>query len=172
MFIWKEDGDFIRTMAGWWIINRESVKLGESVSKMCKQPSNFNNGEKYEKRFERVQYRKRGINLLWRELVGLVMFVVQLQKKLLPFLYRLCTLQPLCPPWLQALNGWKLGFSVPRGGYWERILSNPLYFFSPFLFCPPLEAQQLCLLCSPCSSTIGNAARARSKPRSVLKLSP
>lgn len=74
------------------------MKLGESVSKMCKQPSNFNNGEKYEKRFERVQYRKRGINLLWRELVGLVMFVVQLQKKLLPFLYRLCTLQPLCPP--------------------------------------------------------------------------
>ncbi len=34
---------------------------------MCKQPSNSNNVEKYEKAFEWVQYWKRGINLLWRE---------------------------------------------------------------------------------------------------------
>lgn len=32
-----------------------------------------------------------------------------------------------------------------------------------------LEENQLCLFCSPCSSTIGNAACARSKPHSVCK---
>lgn len=53
------------------------MRLGESVSKMCKQASNSNNGEKYEKE---CVYWKKGINLLWRELVGLLMFVVQLQK--------------------------------------------------------------------------------------------
>ena len=171
MFIWKEDGDFIRTTAGWWIINRESVKLGESVSKMCKQPSNFNNGEKYERGFERVQYWKRGINLLWRELVGLLMFVVQLQKSFSPsfivsVLYNLSALPDFKHWMVEKLASLCLEGDIGRGFFLIHCIFFPLFLLSP------LEAQQLCLLCSPCSSTIGNAACAQSKPRSVLKLSP
>ncbi len=130
------------------------MRFGESVSKMCKQPSNSNNGEKYEKEFEWVQYWKRGINLLWRELVGLLMFVVQLQKISSPLLYRLCTLQPLCPSWLQRLTVENLASLCLEGDIGRGLYLIHCIFSSSSI---PVGSITTVFICSLCSSAIRNA---------------
>lgn len=150
-FLWNKDKDFIGTLAGWWII---SLKFVESVSKMCKRPSNSNNGPTHEQECEWVECWKGRINLIWRQLVGLLMFVVSS-----PLLSHLCTLQTQCPPWLRALSGWKLDLSVLQRGWWERIPLNPLclFTFSLSVLVPsvPLsqrDTQPVSGLCNPLSS--------------------
>lgn len=79
-------------------------------------------------------------------------------------LHHLCTLQPIYP-----LTSNIEGLKARPLCDLRRLLSNRIFYF--FLL-TAVQTQQPCLVCSPLSSTIGNAACARSKPHNVFKSFP